>query len=174
MAPLAQAEIRPAIPLRLISLNGRSAYSASSRGLLPFDIATGPIDEIRADIAIAPTLSYLDPHDPQAKSQIVSGWFPDSWMTGEATVLLKVPAGAKSLEVAFYVPDKAPARQVRMAVNGQTVAEKDLPGPGLNTLSTSSLPGLSSVSVTVSVDKTFSAPPDERSLGMIVTGIGFR
>lgn len=173
-APLAQAEIRPAIPLRLISLNGRSAYSASSRGLLPFDIATGPIDEIRADIAIAPTLSYLDPHDPQAKSQIVSGWFPDSWTTGEATVLLKVPAGAKSLEVAFYVPDKAPARQVRMAVNGQTVAEKDLPGPGLNTLSTSILPGLSSVSVTVSVDKTFSAPPDERSLGMIVTGIGFR
>ncbi len=176
-APLAQAEIRPAIPLRLISLNGRSAYSAVSRGLLPFDVATGPIDVIRAEIAIAPTLSYLNPHDPQAKSQIVSGWFPDgdqSWMTGEATVLLKVPAGAKSLEVAFYVPDSAPARHVRMAVNGRTVSEKDLPGPGPNTLTVPAPAGVGSVSVTVSVDKTFSAPPDERSLGMIVTGIGFR
>jgi hypothetical protein len=177
MAPLSQAEIRPAIPLRLISLNGRSAYSASSRGLLPFEISTGPIDAILAEIAIAPTLSYLDPHDPQAKSQIVSGWFPDddhSWMTGEATVLLKVPAGARSLEVAFYVPDTAPARHVRLAVNGQTAAEKDLPGPGLNTLTAPARAGAGSVSVTVSVDKTFSAPPDERSLGMIVTGIGFK
>jgi hypothetical protein len=177
MAPLAQAEIRPAIPLRLISLNGRSAYSAVSRGLFPFDVATGPIDVIRAEIAIAPTLSYLDPHDPQAKSQIVSGWFPDgdqSWITGEATVLLKIPAGAKSLEVAFYVPDSAPARHVRLAVNGRAVAEKDLPGPGLNTLSAPAPSGLGSVVVTVSVDKTFSVPPDVRSLGMIVTGIGFR
>jgi hypothetical protein len=176
-ARLSQAEIRPSIPLRLISLNGRSAYSASSRGLLPFDISTGPIDVIRAEIAIAPTLSYLNPHDPQAKSQIVSGWFPDddhSWMTGVATVLLKVPAGATSLEVGFYVPDSAPARHVRLAVNGQTAAEKDLPGPGLNMLTAPAPSGLSSVVVTVSVDKTFSAPPDERSLGMIVTGIGFR
>ncbi len=176
MAPLSQSEIRPAIPLRLISLDGRSAYSAASRGLLPFDVARGPIDVIRAEIAIAPTLSYLDPHDPQAKSQIVSGWFPDgdhSWMTGAATVLLKVPPGAPSLEVTFYVPDSAPARHVRLAVNGQTAAEKDLPGPGLNKLTAPAPSGMSSIAVTVSVDKTFSVPPDERSLGMIVTGIGF-
>jgi hypothetical protein len=43
LAPLAEATIRPAIPLRLISLDGRSAYSvASPRGLLPFEISTSP------------------------------------------------------------------------------------------------------------------------------------
>jgi hypothetical protein len=174
-APLSQVEIRPAIPLRLISLNGRSAYSSHSGGLLPFDISTGPIDVIRAEIAVEPALSYLDQHDPRAKSQIVSGWFPDDgWTTGEARVLLKVPPGAQTLDLTFAVPPTAPARQVRVGVNGQLVAERNLPGPGAYALSAPAPSGSQSITVSVSVDKTFSAPPDARDLGIIVTGIGFR
>jgi hypothetical protein len=174
-APLSQAEIRPAIPLRMISLNGRSAYSSHSGGLLPFDLSTGTIDVIRAEIAVEPTLSYLDQHDPRTKSQIVSGWFPDDgWTTGEARVLLKVPPGAQSLDLSFTVPPVAPARQVRMSVNGQIIAEKNLAGPGPNTLSASAPTGPRNITVTISVDKTFSVPPDARDLGIILTGIGFR
>jgi hypothetical protein len=174
-APLSQAEIRPAIPLRLISINGRSAYSSHSGGLLPFDISTGPIDVIRAEIAVEPTLSYLDQHDPRAKSQVVSGWFPDDgWTTGEARVLLKVPPAAQMLVLEFTIPPAAPARDVRIAVNGKTVAEKDVSAPGAYTLSAPPPTGSQSITVTVSVDKTFSAPPDARDLGIILTGIGFR
>jgi hypothetical protein len=61
LAPLAEVEIRPTLPLRLIALDGRSAYSNGSRGLLPFEISTGPIDRIRAEIAVEPKLTYLDP-----------------------------------------------------------------------------------------------------------------
>jgi hypothetical protein len=174
-APLSQSEIRPAIPLRLISLSGRSAYSSHSAGLLPFDVSTGPIDIIRSEIAIEPTLSYLDPHDPKTKSQIISGWFPeDGWTSGEARVLLKVPPEAQTLELEFTVPPTAPARQIRMAINGQTVAEKNLPAPGTYKLSSPAPTGSPSITVTILVDKTFSAPPDARELGIIVTGIGFR
>lgn len=174
-APLSQAEIRPAIPLRLISLSGRSAYSSHAGGLLPFDISTGPIDIIHSEIAVEPTLSYLDPHDPKTKSQIISGWFPeDGWTSGEARVLLKVPPEAQSLDLSFTVPPIAPARQVRMAINGQTVAEKTLPAPGAYTLSSLPPTESKSITVTISVDKTFTAPPDARDLGIIMTGIGFR
>ena len=174
-APLAQAEIKPAIPLRLISLNGRSAYSSHSGGLLPFDISTGPIDIIRAEIAVEPALSYLDPHDPKTKSQIIKGWFPDDgWTSGEATVLLKVQPGARSIDLSFTVPPIAPARHIHLAVNGQTVAEKEISGPGAYTLSAPAPTGSQSITVTISVDKTFAAPPDARDLGMIMTGIGLR
>ena len=76
MAPLARAEIRPSIPVRIISLDGRSAYSvASARGLLPFEISSGPIDRVRADMVVQrkPELSWIDPKDPHAAAQIVSG-----------------------------------------------------------------------------------------------------
>ena len=35
-------------------------------------------------------------------------------------------------------------------------------------------PGSTSLAVTLSVDKTFSAPGDARDLGVVLTGIGFR
>jgi len=47
---VSQIEIRPAIPLRIISLDGKSAYSsASGHALLPFEISTATIDRVRAD-----------------------------------------------------------------------------------------------------------------------------
>ncbi len=94
LTPIAEREIRPAIPLRLISLDRRSAYSvASARGLLPFEFSTGPIDRVRADLVIErdPQLTYIDPKDPHAEPQIIEGLFQDGWMTDRATVLLKPP-----------------------------------------------------------------------------------
>ena len=51
VAPIAEMEVRPSIPLRLIALDHRSGYSAG--GILPFEISTGPIDR-----ACAPTSSW--------------------------------------------------------------------------------------------------------------------
>ena len=51
LTPIARREIRSILPLRLIALNTRSAYSTVDRGFLPFDIsATGPIDRVRAEL----------------------------------------------------------------------------------------------------------------------------
>ena len=104
LTPLYQIEIRPRTPLRLISLDGRSAYSFGSRGLLPFEISRTPIDHVHADIAIEPELSYLDPqHDPKAAAQFLSGISADGWTAQQATVLLKVPAGAATLSASVYI-----------------------------------------------------------------------
>jgi len=175
LTPLYQIEIRPRTPLRLISLDGRSAYSFGSRGLLPFEISRAPIDHVHADVAIEPELSYLDPqHDPKAAAQFLSGISADGWTAQQATVLLKVPAGAATLSASVYIDPKAPARHLRLSAGGRTLAEQDIPGPGLYTISAPAPLGSASLAVTLSVDKTFSVPTDKRNLGVIVTGIGFR
>ena len=172
LAPLAQAEIAPRIPLRLISLDGRSVYSAGA-GLLPFEISTSPIDRIRSAIAIEPRLTYIDPKSPAAASQIVSGLSPDGWMEGEAKLLLKPPVGPEPLQISFYVPNSAPARLLRIFINGRQAIEKQIPGPGLYAASAPASITSPSVTVTLTVDKTLSAPPDSRKLGLVIQGIGF-
>jgi hypothetical protein len=176
LAPLAETEIRPAIPLRLISLDHRSAYSAASpHGLLPFEISTRPVDRVRAGIVVEqrPTLSSFDPRDPAAASQIVTGLFPDGWMSAQATVLLKRADPPSPLRVSIYIPDAAPARQVRVLVDGRFGVEQAFARPGLYTLTVPDSGGAETATITVSVDKTFSTPQDQRKLGVIVTKIGF-
>jgi hypothetical protein len=177
LAPFAQMEIRPWIPLRIVALDGRSAYSsASSRGLLPFEISTAPIDRVSANAVIEhqPQLSYLNPHDPAAASQIVSGLFPDGWMTEQATVVLKRPASAADLRAVIYIPDSSPARRVTMFADGQRVAEAIYAAPGSYSLEAPLPSGPERTTVTLTVDKTFSVPGDQRRLGAIINGIGFR
>ena len=177
LVPIAQREIRPAIPLRILSLDGRSAYStASPRGLLPFEISTGPIDRVRAEMVMErkPELTYLDPKDPKAKSQIISGLYPDGWMSDSATILLKRPEHPASLRAGFYIAPSAPARHVRMLVDGQLVAEETFAGPGAYTIAVPMVGTAPSLTVTLTVDKTFYAPGDQRKLGMLITGIGFK
>ncbi len=177
LAPVAQLEIRPAIPLRIISLDGRSAYSAASaRGLLPFEVSGGPIDRVHADVVVEhkPELTYIDPRDKDARPQIVGGLFPDGWMTDQATVLLKRPIQPAPLRVAIYIPPQSPARHVRILADGQLVAEDTFPAPGAYALAAPFSAVASSVTVTVTVDKTFSVPGDQRKLGIIITGVGFR
>ena len=178
-APLAQvsaADIVPGIPLRLISLSRRSAYSSAGEGLLPFEISAAPADRVRADVVVdrKPTLSYLDPHDPQAPVHILSGLFPDGWMSDQASVLLKVPDKATSVEVVLRIHDLSTARRIQLLVDGQQVAEDTFPGPNSYRLSVPYHPASPTATVSIAVDKTFSAPGDQRKLGVIITGVGFR
>jgi hypothetical protein len=173
LAPLSQTEISPRIPLRLISLSGQSAYSAGS-GFLPFELSRGPIDRIRTEIAIEPRLGYLDPRDPAAVPQIVSGLWPDGWMSGEAKLLLKAPVQARPLEISFYVPDNAPARRLRVSVNGVLTIDREIPRPGVYTVSAPAASISGSVVVALAVDKTLSVPGDARALGLVIRGVGFQ
>jgi hypothetical protein len=174
LSPLIASEIVPSVPLRVISLSGRSAFSTSSRGLLPFEISRGPVDRVRAEIVMErkPELSYLDPTDPKAAAHILSGLYPDRWMNARAAVLLKVPEQSSSLEVKLFIPENAPARHVQLLADGQLVAENTFPGPGSYTLSAPYRPVGATVTVTLTVDKTFTAPPDQRNLGIVVLGVG--
>lgn len=176
LTPLAQIEIRPRLPLRLISLDGRSAYSFGSRGLLPFEISTSPIDRVRAEIASEPELSAFNPRDPRAASQFISGISSDGWTEKDATVLLKIPPDATTLAVSFFVFPTSPARRVSLSANGRVLAEEDLPrADATYTISAPAPVGSSgSIALTLSVDKTFSVPGDARNLGVDVTEIGFK
>jgi hypothetical protein len=174
VVPFMQAEIRPKIPLRLISVDGRSAYSVASPGRIePFEFSTAPIDHMHASIVTERKLelSYVDPHDT---AQIVSGLYPDGWMTDQATVLLKRPEHSMPLRADLYIPPATPARHVRMLVDGVLAAEETFAGPGSYRVAVPMPAGIADVTVTLTVDQTFSAPGDQRKLGVIVTGVGFR
>jgi hypothetical protein len=179
-APVAQvsaAEIIPGVPLRLISLNRRSAYSTAAQGLLPFEISSDPVDRVRADIVVdrKPVLSYLNPRDPQAPLHILSGLYPqDGWMSERASVLLKTPDKLTSVEVVLYIPETAAARHVQLLVDGKLAAEDTFPGPGSYKLNAPYQPSQPTATVSVAVDKTHTAPGDLRHLGVVIKGIGFR
>jgi hypothetical protein len=175
LTPFYQIEIRPRLPLRLISLDGRSGYSFGSHGLLPFEISSAPIDRVHADIAIEPELSYLDPQDPKAAAQFISGISADGWTAKDATVLLKVPANATRLTASVYMLASAAARHISLSANGRVLAQGNLPAADVVfSISAPAPQGSSSLAVTLSVDKTFSVPGDARDLGVKVIGIGFR
>lgn len=174
LATLAQAEIRPSLPLRTISLDGRSAYSFGSRGLLPFEFSSARIDRVKAEIAVAPELGYLVPQDPKSAGQILSGLSSDGWTEQQATVILKVPANPAALSASFWVYPSSPARHVTLAANGRVLAEMDVQPNQTPTISAAAPAGLSTLAVTLSVDQTFSVPGDARHLGVKLTGIGFK
>ncbi|HTA72395.1 MAG TPA: glycosyltransferase family 39 protein [Bryobacteraceae bacterium] len=182
LAPIAERTITSAIPLRLVALHGKSAYSTTMFGLRPFDISRGAIDQLQAEVVIErkPLLTDLRMNAPEAEQQIVSGvnqlengeW---RWTGKTAVILLKPPDAPSPLVVRFFIPDAAPARQVRIAVNDQVVATQDCPGPGTFTVTTlPNQPQGDSATITISVDKTFSSQSDKRELGIILTDVGFQ
>jgi hypothetical protein len=176
-----QVHIQSLVPLRLIGLNSKSAYSSASNGLRPFDIAATPIDIVRVDSVAArrPQLSRLTLASPEAVTQIVSGVHenegqPWRWMSGRAAFLLKRTEQPSPLELDVYLHPNAPGRHVTVIVDGTTVLEQALPAPGRYTLKTPSIPLASGdAQVVVTIDKTFQAPNDHRHLGLIVASIGF-
>ena len=182
LAPLSSAEIRPPVPLRIAALGGRSAYSTTLFGLRPFDISTGPIDRVRAEVFTErePRLEDLPMNAPEAAEQIVSGIYNLEngqwrWMSGNAVLLLKSPADPKPLTVRLYIPDSAPGRTVTVSVDGRQVAQTTFPKPGTYTLTSEPLrPAGKSAMVSIGIDKTFSAPGDRRELGAILSQAGFR
>ena len=167
---IASLVIRPSIPLRLFSLNQRSAYSVASHGLWPFEFSNAPVDRLGADLigGRKAELAWVTPIDQQ---QVLRGLSPDGWSADRTTVLLK--RGSGPLRAEFTIHPQSPAREVRLVADGKIV-EKTFAGPGTYSLE-ADLPGDSaSVTVTLIVDKTFSVPGDGRQLGILITGIGFK
>ena len=180
-APLRTAEIRPALPLRLIGLESHSGYSTVSRGFWPFGFSAGLIDRVRA-VEVAerhPTLAYLPMNAPQAADQIVSGIFSleDNrfrWMSRSAVVALASPAAALPLRATFTIPSQARARRVTLLLDGREVASQTYLTPGTYTLESPPVRAAGAVAmVEIAIDQTFFAPPDSRELGMVLTGVGF-
>jgi hypothetical protein len=175
--PLARAGIRPWMPFRLIGLGVRSGYSTAAAGLRPFDISTGPVDRVSAEIASErrPTLTWAP---MTSEDHIVDGLYNlenNAWRwTGKrATVAVRPKAGP--VEASFYIPDAARARLVRLLVNGKAVAEQRYEGPGSYTLRSPPIaPEGESATVSIEVDQTFRPPGDQRDLGIVLHGMGFR
>lgn len=181
LAPISQRVITSSIPLRIVALNGKSAYS-TTQGLRPFDISTAPIDRVQAETAVEkkPALSVLPMNAPEAGQQIVSGIYSLEdgqwrWMAQKAVLLLKTPAPAASLSIHFYIPDPAPARTVTAYVDQKRVAEVTYPKAGSYVLNSGPIriEG-SAATVEIGVDKAFSPPGDQRRLGIIVTQVGLQ
>lgn len=180
-APVSETVIDSPIPLRLIGLNARSAYSSAAKGLRPFDISNEPIDIVKTVSVIArkPVLSYLQMGSPEATSQIVSGvhqlenqqW---RWMEGRAVLLLKRPPAPMPVEVKIYLPDQAPGRRIDIEIDGQPTLSQTLPAAGSYTLTTPPFAAKGEqVQLTISIDKTFQTPNDHRRLGLILAAAGF-
>jgi hypothetical protein len=167
---IASTEIRPSIPLRLFSVNQKSAYSVASAGLWPFEFSGAPVDRVASYVISErkAELSWVTPTDQQ---QILRGLSPDGWTAGEATVLVK--RGSGPLRAEFSIHEQSLARNVKLMIDGQTVAEQTFSGPGAYSLS-ADVPGQSNVTVTLGVNKTFSVPGDGRQLGILIQGIGFK
>lgn len=182
VAPVAERAISASLPLQLIGLHARSGYSTATKGLLPFDVCTQPIDIVRADIVLErrPTLSLLPLNAPEAASQIISGLYELEggawrWTAGNAVVLLKSPPHPLPVEAVFTIPEAAPARRVRLLLDGREIVSQTYGGPGAYTLkSLPQSPTGASATVTLAIDRTFSAPGDHRKLGIVVSAIGFR
>jgi hypothetical protein len=168
---ISSLEIRPSIPLRLFSINRKSAYSLASEGLWPFEFSNAPVDRVGAYLISErkAELSWVTPADQQ---QVLRGLYPDGWSASEATMLIKRATGP--LRAEFVIHEKSLARNVKLLVDGKPVAEQTFFGPGAYSLS-APIPGDSpAVVVTLVVDKAFSVPGDGRQLGILVQGIGFR
>jgi 4-amino-4-deoxy-L-arabinose transferase-like glycosyltransferase len=181
-APTAALGITSRIPLRLIAIDSRSAYSRANLGLRPFDISSGPIDYVRADMIVerTPTLEYLPMNAPEAAQQIVSGVYDleDNryrWMSARAVLLLKAPQQPMPIQVQLYIPDNAPARTVTLSLDGKRLREIKYDRPGSYSINTAPMqPAGSTATVTIAIDKIFSVPGDGRELGIILTGAGFK
>jgi 4-amino-4-deoxy-L-arabinose transferase-like glycosyltransferase len=181
-AEVAALGITSRIPLRLIAIGSKSAYSRANLGLRPFDISRGPIDFVRADMIVqrTPTLEYLSMNAPEASQQIVSGIYDleDNryrWMSARAVLLLKAPPQPAPIQVQLFIPDNAPARTISLMLDDRPLREVKYDRPGPYTITTDpTQPASGTATLTIAVDKTFSVPGDGRELGIILTGAGFQ
>ncbi len=174
-------EIRPSIPLRIIGLESQSGYSTISRGLWPFGVSDGVVDRVRVLKVVErhPTLEYLPMNAPECRDQLVSGVYAleDNrfrWMARQAVVALKSPSSPTPLRANFTIPDNAQARKVTLRLDGREVAAQTYTGPGTYTLESAPVTAAGpAASLEIELDRTFTAPPDTRELGMVLTGAGF-
>jgi hypothetical protein len=178
----AEYEIRPRLPLRLFALDSRSAYSTAGKGLRAFDISTAPVDIVRVETVAQrkPTLAYIEMHDAAAGLHIASGVFAREgdnawrWAGPRSVVLLARPAGDAAIEATFRLHEANPGRHVTLALDGKIAAEATYRAPGLYTLRGDGGAGADTAVATLTIDQSFRVPGDNRDLGLILTGIGFR
>jgi hypothetical protein len=176
VALIAERTITSGIPLRIVGLGADSAYSSISFGLAPFAVSRAPLDVVRAMVVAErkAEASMLEIGTPAAAEQIISGIYNhDRWVSARGTVLLKRPAGASHIEAKIFIPPQAPARKVRLYVDGRMVHEQQFATPGAYTVSAAA-EGSDPATITVEFDQTFSVPPDQRELGAVLLSIGFR
>ncbi|MBV8903758.1 MAG: glycosyltransferase family 39 protein, partial [Acidobacteriia bacterium] len=178
---IARMDIRPAIPLRLIGLESHSGYSDVSRGLWPFGISAGVIDRLRADLVLErhPTREFLPMNAAEAAGQIVSGIYQLEagayrWTAAHAIVVVKSPRQPAPVAANFTIPASAPARRITLLMDGHAVAFGVYRGPGAYTLRSQPVKPLGpTANIEIQVDRTFSAPPDTRQLGIVLHAVGF-
>jgi hypothetical protein len=174
--------ITSSIPLRIVALQGRAAYSTTMLGLRPFDISSAPIDQLSAELMVErkPTLTDLPMNAPEAGEQIVSGVYQLEsgqwrWMSQTATILLKPPAQPTPVTIRFTIPAASPARQVTIAINDHVVASQTYSASGTYVLSSLPMkPDGDTAKLTITIDKSFLVPGDSRQLGIILTNVGFQ
>jgi len=126
-------------------------------------------------------VSFVRMGDPAAENQIVTGVYGLEsgawrWMSKRAVIRLRTPKQPSVLVVSLHLPEQAPGRRIELEVNGSAVTETVLSGPGDHEIVSPVLPELigDSATVSVSVDRTFTAPGDSRELGVILNAVGFR
>lgn len=183
LVEIARREVRPSIPIRLIGLDVRSAYSTVTLGYRPFDVRNTPLDEVKAELVVEqpPVLEWVPMAAPEAESQIVSGVYQLEggswrWMGERAVILLKRPSGASVAEVDLYLPEGATPRHVTVKVDGRPVAEARYERPGSYRLRSPAPLRVERDPVTfeIEVDRTLSPRGDHRRLGLILSGAGLR
>jgi len=126
-----------------------------------------------------PVLSYLPMNAAEAEAQIVSGVYKLEdgryrWMGKRAVVLLKRPAGGGPVEVDLHVPEMAKAQRVVVSVDGVQVANAELKAGGQKIAGRAVAGEGDTVTVTIEVDETVAVAGDQRVLGVILVGVGFR
>ena len=179
LTPIAEQMISSPVPVRIVSLHGRSGYSTTAFGLRPFDLSLAPIDQVRAELVVArkPTLSDLPMNAPEAGQQIVSGIYQLEngqwrWMSGTGVVLLKSQDEAAPVVIRFFIPNQAPARRVAVDLDGRRIASQTYAVPGSYALVSAAVkPEGDTAQVTITVDKTFSIPGDTRKLGVVLSEV---
>lgn len=183
LVEVARRQVRPSIPIRLIGLEARSAYSTVTLGYRPFDIRNTPLDEVKAELVVEqpPVLEWVPMGAPEAESQIVSGIYQLEggswrWMGERAVLLLKRPPGPARAEVELYLPESAAPRQVVVKMDGRPVAEGRYERPGSYRLRSPAplRAERDPVTLEIEVDRTFSPRGDHRRLGLILSGAGLR
>jgi hypothetical protein len=150
--------------------------------LRPFDISTGPIDRVHADVVVErrPTLEFVPMGAPGAGQQIVSGIYKLEegrwrWMSGRAILLLKSPGAPTPLKARFNIPEASPARRVTLLLEGREIASQSYPAPGTYILQAPpQAVNTATSTLTITVDKVFTVPGDMRELGIILAEAGFQ
>jgi hypothetical protein len=181
LVPVAEREILPTLPLRLIGLHARSGFQTASAGLRDFDISTEPLDIVREQMMLdrEPTVSWLPMNSPAAAYQIVSGAYGLEsntwrWVGATATFRLRTPPHANRFAAAVFVPAQVVPCTVVLSVNGTAIATATYTGSAKYELAGAVAGALpEAVTATLSTDRTFRAPPDVRDLGLVLTAIGF-